>query len=224
LLAQLPFLGARLMYDTARDLCAHGAALAAQGLARAGSGNISVRLADGNILISPTDEGLGTLHPEGLSLVSPEGQHLTGPAPSKELPLHLAIYVSRPSVGAVVHLHTPHATAWSMVAGLDPANCLPPLTPYAVMRLGRVALVPFAVPGSAVLCDWVRARAPQHSAFLLANHGPVVSARTLKDAVFAAEELEETARLALLLAAVPHRILDATDIAAIEATFGDRYR
>lgn len=195
-----------------------------QGLARAGSGNISVRLADGRILISPSGEGLGTLRPDSLSLVSPDGQHLDGPAPSKELPLHLAIYHTRPQSGAVVHLHTPHATAWSMVAGHDPSDCLPPLTPYSVMRLGRVALVPFAVPGSAVLGDWVRARARQHSAFLLANHGPVVSARTLKDAVFAAEELEETARLALILVAVPHQKLNPTDIAAIEATFGERYR
>ena len=212
------------MHDAARALCAAGAALAAQGLARAGSGNISIRLADGRILISPSGEGLGTLDPTALSVVSPEGQPLAGPLASKELPLHMAIYRTRPEAGAVVHLHTPHATAWSMVAGHDPADCLPPLTPYAVMRLGRVALVPFAVPGSAVLGDWVQERAGAHSAFLLANHGPVVSARTLKDAVFAAEELEETARLALMLAGVPHARLGAADIAAIEATYGDKYR
>jgi 3-dehydro-4-phosphotetronate decarboxylase len=212
------------MHDAAHDLCANGAALAAQGLARAGSGNISVRLADGRILISPSGEGLGKLRPDYLSLVSPDGQLLDGPIASKELPLHLAIYVSRPSAGAVVHLHTPYATAWSMVAGLDPSDCLPALTPYSVMRLGQVALLPFAVPGSAALRDWVRARAKQYSAFLLANHGPVVSARTLQEAVFAAEELEETARLALILAAVPHSTLNAADIAAIEAAFGGRYR
>lgn len=212
------------MHNAECDLCAQGAALAAQGLARAGSGNISVRLADGRILISPTGEGLGTLRPDSLAVLDPEGRPLAGPAPSKEAPLHLAIYARRPQAGAVVHLHTPHATAWSMVQGIDPADCLPPLTPYSVMRLGRVALVPFAVPGSALLGDWVRARAADHSAFLLANHGPVVSARSLKDAVFAAEELEETARLALLLANLPHQRLSPADIAAIHTTFGDRYR
>ncbi|TVS01005.1 MAG: aldolase [Rhodobacteraceae bacterium] len=212
------------MNDEACELCRYGAALAAQGLARAGSGNISVRLADGRILISPSGEGLGSLRPDAVSVLDPDGRHLDGPAPSKEAPLHLAIYVSRPLAGAVVHLHTPYATAWSMVAGHDPSDCLPALTPYSIMRLGRVALLPFAVPGSSVLGDWVRAHATHHSAFLLANHGPVVSAKTLKDAVFAAEELEETARLALLLKALPHRALGAADIDAIEATFGDRYR
>lgn len=212
------------MHDAARTLCDYGTALAAQGLARAGSGNISVRLPDGRILISPSGEGLGMLDPDRLAVIGADGQHLDGPTPSKELPLHMAIYIARPLAGAVVHLHTPYATAWSMVAGHDVSDCLPALTPYAVMRLGRVALLPFAVPGSAVLGEWVGARAAEHSAFLLANHGPVVSARTLKEAVFAAEELEATARLALVLAALPHYQIDACGIAAIEDTFGDRYR
>lgn len=212
------------MTDIAHDLCAYGAALAAQGLARAGSGNISARLDDGRILISPTGEGLGRLCADALSVLAPDGRHLEGPAPSKEAPLHLAIYGARRTAGAVVHLHSLHATAWSMVTGLDPDDCLPPLTPYSVMRLAKVALIPIAVPGSEDLARWVGARADRHSAFLLASHGPVVSARTLKDAVFAAEELEETARLALLLAAVPHRRLADADIAAIETAYGDRYR
>lgn len=213
-----------MLDEAARDLCAKAAALAAQGLARAGSGNISIRVEDGRILISPTGEGLGTMRPDALSILAPDGQHIGGPAPSKEWPLHLGVYAMRPDAGAVVHLHSPYATAWSMVEGLDPANCLPPLTPYSVMRLGRVALLPFAVPGDAVLGDWVRARAGDHSAFLLANHGPVVSARTLKDAVFAAEELEETARLALLLAPVAHQTLSEAEIEAINARYGDAYR
>lgn len=209
---------------SARELCAQGVALAAQGLVRAGSGNISVRLADGRILISPTGEGLGSLLPDALSLLAADGQPLAGPAPSKEVPLHLALYRVRPQAGAVVHLHSPQATAWSMIDGLDPDNCLPALTPYSVMRLGRVALLPFAVPGDPALGVWVNDKAHAHSAFLLANHGPVVSARSLKEAVFAAEELEETARLALMLAHLPHRRLSADDIAAIEARYGDLYR
>ncbi len=212
------------MNDAANELCLYGAALAAQGLARAGSGNMSARLADGRILISPSGEGLGTLKPSELSVIKPDGMHVGGPKPSKEAPLHLAIYASRPAAGAVVHLHTPYATAWSMVTEHDPANCLPALTPYAIMRLGKVALLRFAVPGSTILGDWVRDHAVKHSAFLLANHGSVVSAKTLKDAVFAAEELEETARLALLLKAIPHKVLGARDIEDIEASFGDRYR
>jgi 3-dehydro-4-phosphotetronate decarboxylase len=213
-----------MLDEAARDLCAQGAALAAQGLARAGSGNISVRLMDGRIIISPTGEGLGTLCPDALSILAPDGRHIGGPAPSKEWPLHLGVYNKRAAAGAVVHLHSPYATAWSMMNGLDPTNCLPPLTPYSVMRLGRVALLPFAVPGDAILGDWVSARAGEHSAFLLANHGPVVSARKIKDAVFAAEELEETARLALLLAAFPHRSLSDADITAINTRYQDYYR
>lgn len=212
------------MRDPAEDLCRQGAALAAQGMARAGSGNISLRLGTGEILISPTGVSLGAMEPAGLARLAPDGRHLGGPPPSKEWPLHVAIYRMRAGAGAVVHLHSPCATGWSMVEGLDPDDALPPLTPYAVMRLGPVALVPFAVPGDPVLGDWIAARCGRHSAFLLASHGPVVSAGTLADAVMAAEELEETARLALMLHGVPHRRLTAEERAAVEAAYGSRYR
>ncbi len=207
-----------------QELCAQGAALAAQGHARGGSGNISARLASGGFLISPSGYALGSLQPDDLSLCDDAGTHRSGPPPSKELPLHLALYRSRPKTGAIVHLHTPHATAWSMVDGIDPDNALPAVTPYAVMRLGAVALLPFAVPGDPVLGDWISGRALRHSAFLLANHGSVVAARTLKDAAFAAEELEETARLCLILRTIPHHGLTPNQVEAIETHYGDRFR
>jgi ribulose-5-phosphate 4-epimerase/fuculose-1-phosphate aldolase len=206
------------------ELCAQGAALAAQGHARGGSGNISARLASGGFLISPSGYALGSLQPDDLSLCDDEGRHRSGPPPSKELPLHLGLYRSRPQTGAVVHLHTPYATAWSMVDRVDPDNALPAVTPYAVMRLGAVALLPFAVPGDPVLGDWIAERASRHSAFLLANHGSVVAARTVKDAGFAAEELEETARLCLMLRTIPHHGLKLDEVQAIEARYGDRLR
>jgi len=207
-----------------QELCAQGAALAAQGHARGGSGNISVRLPSGGFLISPSGHALGSLQPNELSLCDEEGKHSSGPPPSKELPLHLGLYRTRPQTGAVVHLHTPYATAWSMVKGINPESALPAITPYAVMRLGAVALLPFAVPGDPILGEWIAERALHHSAFLLANHGSVVAARTLKDAGFAAEELEETARLCLMLQAVPHLGLTPDEIQAIEVRYGDRYR
>lgn len=212
------------MSPALRELCERSAALAAGGWARGGSGNVSLRLDEDRIAISPTGISLGELRPDALSICDPSGRHFEGPAPSKELPLHLAIYGRRPGAGAVVHLHTPYATAWSMVEGVDPVEALPPLTPYAVMRLGPVALVPFAVPGDPILGKWIAARADRHSAFLLANHGPVVSAGTVRDAFFAAEEMEETARLALLLRDVPHRRLRPEEVAAVEARYGSSLR
>lgn len=207
-----------------QELCAQGAALAAQGHARGGSGNISARRASGGFLISPSGYALGSLQPDDLSMCDDAGTHRSGPPPSKELPLHLALYRKRPQTGAVVHVHTPYATAWSMVNGIDPDNALPAITPYAVMRLGAVALLPFAIPGDPVLGDWIAGLASRCSAFLLANHGSVVAARTLKDAVFAAEELEETAKLCLMLRTVPHHGLTPDQVEAIEARYGDRLR
>jgi len=210
--------------DLRNELCAIGQHLAAAGMARGGSGNISVRLASGEIAISPTGASLGDLRPEALAILAPDGGHRRGGAPSKEWPLHLALYAERPQAGAVVHLHSPYATAWSILEGLDAEDALPAITPYAVMRLGRVALIPFAVPGDSGLGGAITARAGAHSAFLLANHGSVVSARSIGGALYAAEELEETARLALLLEGRPIRRLTPTQIAEIEATWGDRYR
>jgi 3-dehydro-4-phosphotetronate decarboxylase len=105
------------------------------------AGNVSARLGD-MILMSPTRSNLGRLSPEGLSLVSADGAHLGGLPATKEAALHLGIYQERPDAGAVVHLHSTFSTALSCLAETDPHDALPPITPYLLMRVGRVPLVP----------------------------------------------------------------------------------
>ncbi len=203
----------------AQALCAHGASLFQRGLTGGSSGNITARLSDGRFLVSPTGLSLGAMTPDDLAVLAPDGTHLVGRKPSKEWPLHQAFYATRPQTGAVVHLHSTHATAWSLMDGLDPGNVLPPITPYAIMRLGKVALLPFFVPGDAAMGDAVRGLMGRHAAVLLANHGPVVSARTLDDAVNGMEEFEETAKLLILTLGQPRRLLTADEVAALVARY-----
>ncbi|WP_407067753.1 aldolase, partial [Mesorhizobium sp. CU2] len=182
------------------------------------SGNISVRLHDG-YLATPTNSCLGFLDSDRLSRLDGSGNHIDGDRPTKELPLHLGFYEARPAARAVVHLHSTFATALSCLADVDPQDAIPPLSPYVVMRVGRVPVLPYARPGSADIAPFIRAHAPRHAAVLLANHGPVVAGTSLDAAVFAAEELEETARLAILTRAMKVRRLSATEIAELDATF-----
>ena len=195
-----------------------GRSLFERGLTPGSSGNISIRLADG-YLLTPTNSCLGFLSPERLSRLDADGRHIAGDAPTKELPLHFAFYEARPTARAVVHLHATHATALSCLADVDPADAIPPITPYVVMRVGRVPVVPYTRPGSADVAPLIRAKAPDHPAILLANHGPVVAGTSLEAAVFAMEELEETARLVLLTRGMAVRHLSAAEIADLEATF-----
>lgn len=203
----------------AQALCDHGASLFARGLTGGSSGNISARLDDGRFLVTPTGLSLGAMTPADLAVLAPDGSHLGGRKPSKEWPLHEAFYATRPGTGAVVHLHSTYATAWSLMEGLDPGNVLPPITPYAIMRLGKVALLPFFVPGDAAMGDAVRGLNGRHAAVLLANHGPVVSAPTLEDAVNGMEEFEETAKLLILTAGQPRRLLTEAEVAALVARY-----
>lgn len=186
------------------DICRWGASLFSRGLSPGSSGNLSARLDDG-ILATPTNSCLGFLDPARLSKLDLEGKPVSGDPPTKEVPLHLACYRARPSAGGVVHLHSTYATAVSCLADADPADTIPPLTPYVVMRVGRVPLLPFFKPGTADIVPHVEAALPTSAAVLLANHGPVVTGRTFRDAVFAAEELEETAKLYLLTKGHPVR-------------------
>ena len=195
-----------------------GRSLFERGLTPGSSGNISVRLADG-YLLTPTNSCLGFLSPERLSRLGADGRHIAGDAPTKELPLHFAFYEARPTARAVVHLHATHATALSCLADVDPADAIPPITPYVVMRVGRVPVVPYTHPGSADVAPLIRAKAPDHPAILLANHGPVVAGASLEAAVFAMEELEETARLVLITRGMAVRHLSAAEIADLETTF-----
>jgi ribulose-5-phosphate 4-epimerase/fuculose-1-phosphate aldolase len=162
------------------------------------SGNVSVRLDDG-LLITPTNSCFGDLDPARISKLDPGGRCIAGDSPSKEIFLHQAFLETRPAAGAVVHLHSTYATAVSCLADVDPEDVLPPLTPYFLMRVGRLPLLPYYRPGDPAMGDGIRALGGQYAAVLLANHGPVVSSADLASAVYASEELEETAKLFLLL-------------------------
>jgi ribulose-5-phosphate 4-epimerase/fuculose-1-phosphate aldolase len=185
------------------------------------AGNISVRLADG-YLMTPTNSCLGRLDPARISKLGPDWAHLSGDRPSKEVFLHRAVLTARPEAGAVVHLHSTHATAISCLAPEGGDAEIPPLTPYFVMRIGRrLPCVAYYRPGDSAMEPAVHEAAQAAKALLLANHGPVVSGATLADAVHAAEELEEAARLALLLRGVPGvRALNAAQVDDLLKTFG----
>ncbi len=201
------------------DVCYWAASIFNRGLTGGASGNISVRTNDGGLLVTPTGVSLGRLDPARLSRFDAHGRHIAGDAPTKEMPLHSAFYETRKSAGAVVHLHSTHSVALSMLPETDPDNALPPLTAYSVMRVGKVALLPFFVPGDPATADAVRGLAGRRAAILLANHGPVVASKDLEAAVFAMEELEETARLALLLRGTGAKPLDAGQIGAVVRAF-----
>ena len=202
-------------------LCALAASLFARGFSVGSAGNISARLPDG-YLMTPTNSCLGRLDPERLSKLGPDFAHLSGDRPSKEVFMHRAFYRARgEGCGAVVHLHSTHATAIGCLADADPTNPIPPLTPYFVMRAGKtVPLVPYYRPGDAAMEPAIEAAARGAKAVLLANHGPVVCGATLTDAVYAAEELEEAARLALLLRGQPVRTLTPAQVDDLLQTFG----
>ncbi len=196
------------------------ASLFARGFSVGSAGNISVRLADG-YLITPTNSSLGRLEAARISRLDPEFRHLDGDKPSKEVFMHRAFYRARPEARAVVHLHSPMATAIACLADADPDNPIPPLTPYFVMRIGeRLPLVPYFRPGDPAMEPAILAAAAGARAVLLANHGPVVSAGSLRDAVYAAEELEEAAKLALLLRGARTRTLTPAQVEDLRKTFG----
>ena len=198
------------------EICEFGKSIFDRGLTAGSSGNISARLDDG-WLLTPTNSCLGKLDPARLSKLDWEGRLLSGDPGSKEAFLHRAMYDS--GAGAIVHLHSTHAAAVSCLDGLDPESCIPALTPYFVMKIGRLPLVPYHRPGDPRLGDVVRGLAGKHSAVLLANHGPVVSGKTLDAAVYATEELEETARLFLLLHGRRTRVLTDAQIAELKKVF-----
>ncbi|WP_173932692.1 aldolase [Chelativorans sp. Marseille-P2723] len=194
-------------------ICLYGRSLFERGLTNGASGNISVRTPDGGLLVTPTGVSLGALDPAELSLFDTNGALLEGSPPTKEMPLHEAFYETRGAkAGAVVHLHSTHSVALSMLPEVDPDNALPPLTAYSIMRLGKVVLLPYYRPGDPEMGQAVRRLAGRRSAVLLANHGPVVAARELEAAVYAIEELEETARLTLLLRGANPRLLTPSQI------------
>jgi 3-dehydro-4-phosphotetronate decarboxylase len=202
------------------EICRVGASIFARGLTAGSSGNISVRLEDGGWLMTPTNASLGHLDPARLARLDAAGKPAAGDKPTKESFLHRVMYEERPGAGAVVHLHSTHSVAVSCLADIDPADVLPPITAYYVMRVGRLPLVPYFKPGDLALAEAVRPLAGRHHAVLLANHGPVVAGTSLDAAVNAIEELEETAKLHLLLHGRRTRYLTQEQIGELRNTSG----
>jgi 3-dehydro-4-phosphotetronate decarboxylase len=200
------------------QICSLAKSMFDRGLTSGSTGNISARLPDGGLLVSPTGTSFGRLEPARLSHFNAEGRLIGGDKPTKEMPLHAAFYDTR-SCGAVVHLHCCHAVALSTLPEVDEDNFLPPLTPYAVMQLGRVKLLPYFRPGDPAMGQALRGLAGKRSAVMLANHGPVVAGRDLEAACNAIEELEATARLALLTRGMAPRLLTGSQISDLVTHF-----
>ncbi|MFJ4222949.1 3-oxo-tetronate 4-phosphate decarboxylase [Microbacterium sp. NPDC089695] len=188
-----------------------------RGLTHGSTGNVSLRTDDG-ILVTPTGSSLGTVTEDDLSLIDASGAHIAGPRPSKEAFLHAAVLRARPSARAVVHTHSTHAAAVSCLRDVDHDDVLPPLTAYFAMRVGRLPLLPYHAPGDDALESLAEATARNHRALLLSNHGPVVAGSSLSAAMDALEELEETAKLFLLLRGIPTRPLTPAEAAALRPT------
>jgi ribulose-5-phosphate 4-epimerase/fuculose-1-phosphate aldolase len=196
------------------------ASLFARGFSVGSAGNISARLPDG-YLMTPTNSSLGRLDPDRLSKLDSEFRHIGGDKPSKEVFMHRAFYQARNEAGAVVHLHSTHATAVSCLTDVDASNPIPPLTPYFVMRIGRrMPIIPYYRPGDAAMEPAINAAARDARAVLLANHGPVVSGAILTDAVYAAEELEEAAKLFLMIRTQSPRLLNVSQVGDLLDKFG----
>jgi ribulose-5-phosphate 4-epimerase/fuculose-1-phosphate aldolase len=196
----------------------HGASLFDRGYTCGSSGNISVRLPDG-MLITPTNSCLGRIDPDSIAKVAWDGTHTSGEKPSKEANLHLSMYRSREKDDAIVHLHSTHSVAVSCLEGIDANNVLPPLTAYYVMRVGRLPMLPYFEPGDDKLAIAVERASREAKAILLANHGPIVSAAELDAAVYVMEELEETAKLFLMLADKNPRYLTTRQCRDLEKRF-----
>lgn len=201
------------------DICTIAKSLFDRGLTCGSSGNLSARLSDGSLLVTPTGSALGFLSPEQISHLDENWQLISGDPPTKEMPLHTALYETRSGTGAVVHLHSTYSVAVSMLPDTDPDNVLPPLTPYSIMRVGKVKLLPFFRPGDPAMGDAVRALDGKRSAVLLANHGPVVAGKDIWSAAFAMEELEETAKLAMLTKGLSPKALSEEDVRSVVRAF-----
>lgn len=183
-----------------------------RGYATGGAGNLSLRLPNGHFLTTPTGSSFGRLVAEELSVVDIEGVHISGEKPSKEAAFHLAIYRNNAKCNAIVHLHSTYLTALSCLEGLDRENAIKAFTPYYVMRIGELPVIPYFRPGHPQIAEELAQRACDYRAFLLANHGPVVTGEDFVDAVDNAEELEETAKLAFILKGSDIRYLTDAEV------------
>lgn len=185
--------------STAEHLVALGASLFTRSLTFGRTGNLSAVDDDGTLLLTPTGVSLGELDPGTLSRIDPAGHHIGGLPPTKEAFLHMAMYRARPSARAVVHTHSTYSVAVSCMRDTNTDNAIPPLTAYYAMRVGALPLLPYHAPGDPALGPLAELMAAEHHALLLANHGPIVAAADLASAADVIEEIEETAKLHLLL-------------------------
>ncbi len=201
------------------QICDLARSLFDRGLTHGSTGNISARTDDGGLLVSPTGTSFGRLDPARLSRFDARGTLIDGDKPTKEMPLHTAFYDTRSTAGAVVHLHSCHSVALSMMPDVDADDFLPPLTPYGIMKLGRVKLLPFFMPGDPAMGEAVRGLAGKRSAVMLANHGPVVAGKDIEAACTAVEELEETAKLAMMTRGLGPRMLTPDQVRTVVTKF-----
>lgn len=201
------------------QICLLAKSMFERGLTGGSTGNISARTSDGGLLVSPIGTSFGRLDPARLSYFDAQGTLISGDKPTKEMPLHSAFYETRSSAGAVVHLHSCHSVALSMMPDVNEDNFLPPLTPYAIMKLGKVKLLPFFMPGDVAMGEAVRGLAGKRSAVMLANHGPVVAGKDVEAACNAIEELEDTARLAMMTRHMNVRALNDDQVKALVTKF-----
>lgn len=207
------------------ELCRVGASLYARGYVHASAGNLSARLADG-FLITPTDACLGTLEPARLARLDAQGRQVDGDPASKTLALHRRIYEAAPEARCVIHTHSTHLVALTLAGAWSADDVVPPITPYFVMKVGHVPLVPYHRPGDPAVADLVAARIAAFAArgtpiraVMLERLGPNVWHRTPAEAMAVLEELEETARLWLLAQPRPTP-LSPGQIDALRQAFG----
>ena len=208
-----------------QQICLIAESIYNRGLTAGSSGNISARLSTGHILVTPTGSCFGHLDPARLSLMDENMHYISGDKPTKEIPLHSAFYETRLNkdgsrkTGAVVHLHACHSVALSVLPDTDMDNMLPPLTAYGIIKLGKVKVLPYFMPGDVAMGDAIRGLAGRRSAVVLAHHGPVVAGKDLESALYATEELEETAKLALLTRGLNPNLLNTAQINGLVTKF-----
>lgn len=204
------------------DIVRVGKSIFDRGLTCGSSANISIRVAQG-YLMTPTNSCIGFLDPEQLSLVNQDGQIIDGPAPSKEFILHQAFYQQRPNANAVIHLHSTYSTAVSCFKNLSANDAVTPYTPYLIMRLGAIGVVPYFPPGDQQLAEAVWSKAHKHSGLLMANHGPIVSGNDIWSTMYAIEELEESCKLMVLLGDKPTSTLSQPDCEELKKRFAGKF-
>ncbi len=206
------------MHNLYQELIHMGAYLSQKGYIAGSAGNLSVKAEDGHIICTPTNSNLAALKQKEVSLLAPSGELIEGHPPTKEVSFHKAIYAKYKKAGAVIHLHSTYLTALSCLNNLDKNNVIKAFTPYVVMRLGQVPLIPYFKPGSTQIAEAIEGLSDNISGFLMANHGVTVFGKNMKEACHKFEELEETAKLYFLLKG--HDIRYLTDSEIEELTGG----